>query len=880
MVHRARWVLALIAWSLIILGVPASAFGQNGRITGVVEDVQGAPVAGVTVVATNLATNAARSAISEADGRYTIAELPAGTYGVTTVLAGFRGAVSEVRVTAGGTASADLVLQPVRVADLTVTAMLREQELFDVPFSIAAPTASVLRSRGAGDLESVAANVAGFTVQNLGPGQSQPAMRGASAGQIARDQPGVKEEVGIYLDDVPVSLSLFTPDLDLFDLSRVEVLRGPQGTLFGSGSLAGTVRYITNQPELGVSRVFGETSGGLIDGGGPGGTLKLGVNQPIGDRAAVRIAGYRSQFGGYMDAVRPDMSVDDDVNRGDRTGIRAAVLFQPTGRLRVTPRVTYQRVEMDGWNRIDGYNILANPYTTSRPPVTIGERQLFLASDEPYTDDFLLGDLKLEYDFGGAELTSITSYTDRDIVVTRDGGALYASIVGGTLGLPEPVYTLSVPFDDVTSSTVFTQELRLTGETGRVRWLVGGFYSDHTREYGQSVLVPGFSDITGIPTEGLRASRDELFFSDLSYDLKQFGLFGEGTLSVTDRLGLTAGLRFYRFDEDREQVFDGIFTNDDTGTAVVSVPGSTDADGIAPRLIASYDASDDLTVNAQVSKGFRLGGINDPLNTPVCTPEDLATFSGRESWTDETVWNYEVGMKSRLLDGRASLNVSAYYMDINDLQLIVTAGSCSSRLVFNVPDARSRGLEAEFAMTPDEHFDFAVSASLNDAELGSTLTSTSEEGDVRVVAGIEEGNRLPSVPNFQAAAAATYSWALTSDLGAFVTGSWQHVGSRITQIDDHAEGFGTVDLEAHEAATIGAPLTQTTFAFDPELPAYDLFNLRVGVVRGRWEVALFGSNLTDERAFLALDRERGTLARVGYLTNRPRTIGLELRLGH
>ena len=136
--------------------------------------------------------------------------------------------------------------------------------------------------------------------------------------------------------------------LDLFDVSRVEVLRGPQGTLFGSGSLAGTVRYITNQPELGVSRVFGETSGGLVDGGGGGATIKLGANQPIGDRVAVRVAGYRSQFAGYMDAVRPDMTVDDDVNGGDRTGIRAAVLFQPTGRLKIVPRLTYQRVEMDG----------------------------------------------------------------------------------------------------------------------------------------------------------------------------------------------------------------------------------------------------------------------------------------------------------------------------------------------------------------------------------------------------------------------------------------------------------------------------------------------------------------------------------------------------
>ena len=142
--------------------------------------------------------------------------------------------------------------------------------MLDVPFSVAAPTEEVLRARGVEDIEGVAANVGGFTVQNLGPGQSQVAMRGVSAGQIVRDQPGVKEQVGVYLDESVISLSLFTPDLDLFDTNRVEVLRGPQGTLFGSGSLSGTVRYITNQPELGVTKGFAELGAQRRRRRGPG----------------------------------------------------------------------------------------------------------------------------------------------------------------------------------------------------------------------------------------------------------------------------------------------------------------------------------------------------------------------------------------------------------------------------------------------------------------------------------------------------------------------------------------------------------------------------------------------------------------------------------
>jgi iron complex outermembrane receptor protein len=232
------------------------------------------------------------------------------------------------------------------------------------------------------------------------------------------------------------------------------------------------------------------------------------------------------------------------------------------------------------------------------------------------------------------------------------------------------------------------------------------------------------------------------------------------------------------------------------------------------------------------------------------------------------------------MNGRGSFNVSAYYMDISDLQLIVTAGSCSSRLVFNVPEATSTGVELEFNAAPSQRFDFSVSAAFSNPELKSTLTSTSNTGQVSVVSGIEDGKQLPSVPKVQASAAATYRVPMQSSASLAFTGSFQHVGSRYTQIDDHAAGFGVVDLNSFGANTIGGPLTQSTFRFDPELPAYTFFNVRVAYLRANWEVAVFGNNLTDERALLALDRERGTRARVGYLTNQPRTVGITFRFNN
>ena len=864
--------LMFVALAVVLCSVPA--YSQDGRISGVVRDTTGAAVPGVTITITNQATGATQTVMSSADGSY-IVTLPPGRYSVSVALRGFgRQTRKDVELGGGGAPTADFALEARVEEEVTVTAMLREQTLAEVPFSVAAPTEKDLRQRGVENLEGVAANVAGFTVQNLGPGQSQVAMRGVSSGQIVRDQPGVKEQVGSYLDDSVISLSLFTPDLDLFDVGRVEVLRGPQGTLFGAGSLSGTVRYISNQPELAATRWFGELGGSAVDGGSMGGNAKLGFNVPMGDKAALRVASYYNRIPGYIDAVQPDFSVNEDVNRGDRTGVRAAIRFAPSDRLSITPRIVYQKVEMDGYNTIDVFNILANPFTTSRPPVTLGEREQFRQFEETFSDDFLLGDVNLGYDFGDVALTSITSYTYRDVLAKRDSGALTSSITGGNLGVPPSVYTLDAGLDDATTAKVWTQEVRLAGGKERLRWLLGAFYSKTDREYAQSLPVGGFSRATGIPTRGLRAPEDTLFFSGLSYDLSQFAGFGEGTLSVSDRLDVTAGLRYYNFSEDKAQVFDGIFGNANNGTSLVSVPGSTEANGFAPRLILSYKASDKTNLNAQASRGFRLGGINDPLNVPLCTPADLVIFGGRENWEDETAWNYEVGAKSRVMGGRGSFNIALFNMEISDLQATVTAGSCSSRVVFNVPKSRSRGVEVEFGGAPNENFDFSVSGSYNKSTLQSSLPSGGS------LIGIVEGNRLPTVPELQLAAAATYQWQVRQGTLAYVTGTYQHTGSRFTQIGDQADGFGVVNLNSFGANTIGGPLTASTFTFEPELPSYDIANLRLGARRERFDVSVYVNNVTDERALLALDQERGTRARVGYLTNQPRTYGFTIRVNN
>ncbi len=874
---RNRLVMS-VALAAVAHSVPAYSQPPEGHIRGLVRDATGLTVPGATLTITNQATNATQTVASAADGGYA-ATLPPGVYSVAVSSRGFgKQTQKDLKLESGATLTANFTLAAQLSEEITVTSLKRESTVQEVPFSVAAPTEGELQKRGVDDIEGVARNVAGFSVQNLGPGQSQVAIRGVSSGQIARDQPGVKEQVGAYLDESVISLSLFTPDLDLFDINRVEVLRGPQGTLFGSGSESGTVRYISNPPELGgKAKWFGELGGNTIDGGNQGGNVKLGVNAPLGDKAALRVAAYYTRFAGYIDTpdtqrtaagtVDPNPgTTKQDVNTGDRTGVRAAIKIAPNDRLSITPRFVYQEVTADGWNRIDVFNILANPFTTTRPAVTLGERGQFRQIGEPYKDKFVLGDLNISYNFGNVTLTSITSYTHRNVDVVRDAGALTGSITGGSQGFGPNVYTLDAPLDDHTDpAEAWTQEIRFSGGKGRFQWVAGGFYADTKRHYGQSLLVAGYEDLTGKHTAGqFGAAKDVLYYSDLHYKLHQYAAFGEGMFSFSDQFSLTGGLRYYHFKEDRTQVFDGIFADP------ASKPGSVDADGVAPRLILTYKVSGTTNLNAQVSKGFRLGGINDQLNVPLCTPQDLATYSGLDAWKDETTWNYEVGSKSRIMNNRGSFNVAAFYADIQDLQATETAGSCSSRVVLNVPKSRSQGVEVELAAAPNKNFDFAISASYNDSTLQSTFSSAG--GDL----GIRKGARLPSVPKLQMSAAATYQWQMRGSSLGYLSGTYQHVGSRFTQVGD--QDLGTLNLLSFGKNTIGAPLTAATFTYDPELPAYDIVNLRLGFLKGKWEVALFCNNLTDERAFLALDRERGTRARIGYLTNQPRTFGITARV--
>ena len=757
------------------------------------------------------------------------------------------------------------------IEEIVVTATKRALAIQEVPFSINAQTQEDIRRIGATNLEDLARNVAGLAIQNLGPGQSQVGIRGVSAGQIVRDQPGVKEQVGVYMDESVVSLSLFTPDFDLYDLNRLETLRGPQGTLFGSGSIGGTVRYITNQPNADAFEAELELDFNSIQQGSNGGHIKAMVNAPLDNGGALRAVLYSTEYGGYIDAYGENGAYNADVNTGSRDGARIAITFSPSDNLTITPRLIYQEIDADGYNRQEVFNLFANPYTTTRTPRTFNNREQHLMREEGYSDTTRLIDVVMEAGFDGYDLTFVGSSLERDIVVSRDATALTSS-VWIDIGYPDAQALIPSNLIDTTDLEQDTAELRFSSNTdGQLQWLFGVFYSDTQRDYAQRLPTPnsaaGTDALLGAGTSAAVANGfpnlDSPFNSDLPYDIEQTAVFGEVTYDVNDKLQMTFGGRYYNTDEVRVITTGGLFANGDAGQV-----NETSSSGFTPRVLAKYNLNENTTLNAQISQGFRLGGVNDPLNTPVCSAQDLAIFGGYQDYGDETLWNYEVGMKSTLGNG-ATLNAAAFYADMEDLQVTLDAGSCSSRITFNVPEAKSSGIEIEYRSQPTDNLEFSIAASAINAKFKSTVM----DANGSVLGGLENGNRLASVPEVQLAATGTYLFPLDRGDG-FLSATVHYIGDRITQPGDQRPGEGNYASGLAFGGASGADVT----SLDLVLASYTILNFRAGVtIDNGWEAAIYMNNATDENANLSFDRERGGRARLGFRTNQPRTIGVTVR---
>jgi len=762
--------------------------------------------------------------------------------------------------------------------EIVVTATKRAQTIQEVPFSVNAQTAADIEKTGATSIEDISRSVAGLTVQNLGPGQSQVSVRGVSAGQIVRDQPGVKEQVGIYLDESVTSLSLFTPDFDLFDLNRVETLRGPQGTLFGSGSVGGTVRYITNQPKLGATEGQVAADVNVLDGGDVGYSAKGAVNVPLGENAALRVVGYGEHFAGFIDAVGP--AAGKNINDGERYGVRAALLFEPVAGLKITPRVVYQDIKTNGFNRAEVYNLYQSPLAGAP---ALPENTQYLKLREQFRDKTTLADLTITAPVADTiDVTSVTTYIHRDILVSRDASALTGSVSVSpfitALGANRALGNLPSNLRDSTKLETWTQELRLASTgPGPFQWVVGGFYSKIDRVYAQRLPTPGYDAFidaalgTGVSAGAANGfPLNSPYNADIPYDIEQFAVFGEASYKFGD-FKATAGGRYYDFKESRDFISGGVFANGDR-----NIGDKTKSDGFNPRFIVSYQPSRNLSVNLQASKGFRLGGVNDPLNIPLCSGgangPDARTYGNRPNYKDESLWNYEAGVK--VASGPVTFNAAAFYNDIRNLQVTADAGSCSSRVVFNVPKAHTMGVEVEMGADLGMGFSLAVNGSVIESEFDSSV----RDGTGAIVAGIRDGNRLPTVPKFQMSATAGYTTEVADGMDFSANASFQHVGNRFTQPSDQEAGAGVFGSAIfYNPVTLASGTGAYNFG-SLQLPSYNLVNISAGL---NWDnglsVLVYANNLFNETPLLSLDRERGGRARIGYNVGTPRKVGMTVR---
>jgi hypothetical protein len=458
--------------------------------------------------------------------------------------------------------------------------------------------------------------------------------------------------------------------LDLFDLNRVETLRGPQGTLFGSGSVGGTIRYITNQPKLDRIRRAGRSQRQPRRRRRLGGHLKGAINVPIGDTPRPRV--------GYTEICRlhrrkgPAAAARTSTTAAASAAGSRCCGSRPTD-IRSRRASSTRRSAPTASTAQEVYNLYANPFTTTRPVGELRRARAISAAREKFKDDTFLADLTASIASAGRADLGDELHQPRHPGQPRRQRADRLGL--GRSQLPSRRRAAAVEPRDTTELKQFTQELRLssTGD-GPFQWLFGGFYSEVDRVYKQRLPTPGYDAFTdarfGAGTAAAVANGFPLnspYNADLPYDIKQKALFGEASYDF-GQFKLTGGGRYYDFKEVRDFVSGGLFSNGDT-----SIDDKTKSDGFSPAAACSATSRDNLSVNLQAAKGFRLGGVNDPLNEGLCSAQDRIDYGGFDRYDDESLWNYEAGVKSKF--GVVSFNAAAFYTDISNLQVTADAGS-------------------------------------------------------------------------------------------------------------------------------------------------------------------------------------------------------------
>ena len=740
--------------------------------------------------------------------------------------------------------------------EILVTASKRSEGVQDVPISITALSQQDMTRSGVYSLSELAYMVPGLAVANQGNGRTQLNIRGINSGEVRRDNIRASETVGIYFDEIPVSAVLYNPDLEPFDLARVEVLRGPQGTLYGSGSLAGTIRLISNEPVIDEFEGTIDARYSSITHGDTGYSLKGVINVPLAeDKLAARIAAYTTDDGGWIDNLAPGPGGGTDVNSQERDGIRISALWTPTPELNAKLTYIHQdtfaggtpndNLEAVGVQRLVTVGALQPDQTFD----SSGEYEQWKYVDQFYDDSTDIFNLQLNYDLGNSELTSSTSFIDRDIRVFVDISS--NNLGGGFFPGAQRLPVLGIGLDDMKKVENFSQELRLTS-TGdsKLQWIAGAYYSKLDVAYDQALPVTDPAAFSLNIFERFGEQTGVLLRTVADSEVEQYAVFGELKYEFAERFSATVGLRYF----DTSQNFDLRGTGILNGGITTPPVRAPQEDGLNPKFLLSYRATDDILLSVQAARGFRLGGAQsnvrlvavDPTNDCIADLAALGATFDPEGFDSESLWNYELGMKSTWAEQRVQLNASVFFIDYQDLQ-ITTRLTCGSSFTTNAGGAESKGFEFEFKALATDNLELSFGGSYIDASFTEDLISKEAV----------EGDRLIFVPEWTVNATAAYSKPISNELQAYFNLSFQY----------------TSEVESYFGNNPSKPRN-----IDSRLDAYQTVNLRAGIETDQWEFALFANNLFDEYALTRLDsiNPNGPGGWVTGATIRPRTIGVNV----
>jgi iron complex outermembrane receptor protein len=761
---------------------------------------------------------------------------------------------------------------PVRAADdekleeIVVTSEKREESLQKVPVSVTALSGDYLNQIGANELNDYFKFVPGVNYAPAATGDrggQNIVIRGVSNTRLTGvDASASASTTSFYLNEIPVTLI----DPELFDINRVEILKGPQGTLFGAASMGGTVRIIMNEPD---SHAYSGRVEASVQGraGGVGDRVQGMLNIPLVDGVlGARLVAYQRYEDGFIDVIRPPLSdttqklvptvpgynvtnaeaggaLRKNTNTTQAEGARLAILFTPNDALKLEPTFIYQDLKKGDLDTFDAN--LNDGFVKKR----------FVA--EPQGQSFSLSSLEGTYDFGPAKVVSATGYFQRNYSEASDESLGTFVQFGGTGVTPTCPAGNCIAGTGILGAYIhtssFTQELRIqsTGHTdndllNRIDWVLGVYYSHEIRNGEQLWFIPGFNSNALHPVNALGDTT--IFASNWhSLDTNKSAFIDVG-FHITSKLKISAGARHYDEAEQTDRNLIGPLQG--AAYAVTNDPTfvSTDSKGNTPRYTASYQFTDDLLLYVSAAKGFRAGGGIIPVTEPACTPviaqQHLESFTS--GFGPDQLWNYELGLKTTWADGRVNVNAAAYDIKWSQLQQGISLAqffqsACTRSLTANVGDAEIKGGELEIKALATKELLLQGSVGYTHAEI-TGVDPLAQVGKV--------GAPLQNVPKWTATASAEY---------------------RFPNLVQDASGYLHADYSYRSNMTtvVGIPTNPLLL-----LPSYSNVNFRAGVDRDALNAEVYIENAFNSVQLLSATP--GVAGATTQVANYPRTVGLKL----